>query len=67
MMILHAKQECTRFSTLSLDFDSTREGQKVRHTLSEREISLAVTTMNVFAEGNINREQTPAFFIFKEK
>lgn len=56
MMILHAKQECTRFSTLSLDFDSTREGQKVRRTLTERGISLAVTTMNVFAEGNINRE-----------
>lgn len=62
MMILHGKQERARFSLLSLDLDFMREVQKVIHTLTEREISLVGTTMNVFSEGNINREQTPAFF-----
>lgn len=54
-MILHAKQECTRFSILSLDLDSMREVQKVRHTLTERRISLVVTPMNVLAKGNKNK------------
>lgn len=61
-MILHAKQECTRFSIFSLDLGSVREVQKETHTLTERGISFVVTTMDVFAEGNTNREQTSAFF-----
>lgn len=69
-MILHTKQECTRFSTLLLDLNAMKEGQRgaqVSHTLTERGIPLAVTTMNVFAEPNKSREQTPAFPTLKEK
>lgn len=69
-MILHAKQECTGFSTLLLDCDAMKEGQRgtqVSHTLTKRGISLAVTTINVFAEPNTSREQTPAILTLKEK
>jgi len=68
-MILHVKQECTSFSTLSLDHDAMKEGQRgtqVSRTPSERGISLAVITLNVFAEPYINRDQTPAFLTLKE-
>ena len=70
MMILHAKQECARFSTLLLECKAMKEGQRgtrVSYTLAERGISFAVTTVNVFAEPNISREQTPAFLMLKEK
>lgn len=56
-MILHAKQEYTRFSIISLDLDSMGDSQKVTQSLAERGISFAVTTINVFAEKkNINRK-----------
>lgn len=69
MMILHAKQKCTRFSILSSDFHGpVKEGQRgtqVSQTLTERGICLAVTTVDVFAEPNISREH--AFLVVKEK
>lgn len=60
MMVLNAKQKCVRFSTLLLDRDAVKEGRRetqVSHALQKRQISLVVTTVNVFAEPSISTEQ----------
>lgn len=64
-MILHAKQEHTKFSIISLDLDSMGDSQKVTQTLTERGISFTVTTMNVFAERKYKQKMNTCIFIFK--